>query len=142
MTENVIFYQVFSYPQVLLPLFSKDLEVPKLRLEILRTSKHGNKTSNFKDLMVVRFLCNSNQAWQHRNQKKLPSSYLDKEVQVKFFTTLLFTLKLLQRFPFNNNNIANSTTHMCPSTLHSASRYRTTQTRQLKQLVHRLNIVL
>jgi hypothetical protein len=39
----------------LLPLVFKDLEVPKLRLGILKTSKHGNETSNFKDLMVVRF---------------------------------------------------------------------------------------
>lgn len=39
----------------LLLLLFKDLEVSKLRLGILKTSKHGNETSNFKDLMVVRF---------------------------------------------------------------------------------------
>ena len=79
----------------LLPLVFKDLEVPKLRLGILQTSKHGNETSNFKDLMVVRFLCNSKQEWQHRNQKKLPSSYLDKEVQMNFLTSLLFKVILI-----------------------------------------------
>ena len=39
----------------LLLLLFKDLEVSKLRLGILKTSKHGHETSNFKDLMVVRF---------------------------------------------------------------------------------------
>lgn len=79
----------------LLSLFFKDPEVPKLRLGMIKTSKHGNETSNFKDLMVVRFLCNSTQEWQHRNQKKLSSPYLDEEVQVKFLTTLLFKLILV-----------------------------------------------
>ena len=36
-------------------VFQRSGGIPKLRLEILKTSKHGNETSNFKDLMVVRF---------------------------------------------------------------------------------------
>ena len=62
-------------------------------MEILKTSKHGiqhgYETSNFKDLMVVRF-----SAIRIKNEK-LPFQYLDKEVQVKFLTTLVFKLILV-----------------------------------------------
>ena len=48
-------YKKENFDQILAVLLFKDLEVSKLRLGILKTSKHGHETSNFKDLMLVRF---------------------------------------------------------------------------------------
>ena len=61
---------------------------------ILKTSKHGHETSNFKDLMVDRFsaIRIKNDNIETRRNYHLR---IYKEVQVKYLTTLLFKLILI-----------------------------------------------